>query len=205
MPKVWERNLPSSYLSIWKIDEAESELKSMLNPRPHEQIFLKGITALWRRKEWMASRIMASEYFGERKFVSYDQYGRPVLEDHAWRISISHSKKFVAIQLMEGDPPGIDIELSESRIHRIHHKFVNDFESAQFDLENALDLYRIWCSKEVAFKIYRKGSVDFRKHLFVSRGDGENMSVEIRKPTVQFSVPLMFKTFDDFVLCYRVQ
>lgn len=204
MPLIVERNEATFYLGIWKISEDEAQLRTLLEPNAAENERMRHISALWRRKEWMASRIMASQFFDSKTTISYDAYGRPVVDDRAERISISHSKRFVAVLISAHFKPTIDIELPKQKIRSIAHKFINDRERVLFDCRKVFNLYRIWCAKECAFKHHHLGGVDFREHILIEP-EGEQLKATFHKEEELFTLRLMFETNDDYVLCFNNQ
>ncbi len=204
MSLIVERKESNYYLGIWKISEEEDELLSLLEPNKIELERMSHIQSAWRRKEWMASRLMASNFFEEKTHISYDAYGRPVVDDRKERISISHSKRYVAVLISASFKPTIDIELPQQKIRSIAHKFINEKERQLFDCTKSFNLYRIWCAKECAFKYHHLGGVDFKEHILVEP-DGENIQATFHKNDELFSLKLKFETNDNYVLCFNDQ
>lgn len=77
---------------------------------------------------------------------------------------------------------GIDLETIRPAIQKIAHKFVNEKEAKDIPLEHKNEhLHVIWGAKEVLYKIYSKGDVDFRKHMNVDSFQYKNAgSVQAR-------------------------
>ncbi len=204
MPLIEERRESKYYLGIWTISEEEAELKNLLEPNSKEAHRINEIQTLWRRKEWMASRIIANHYFHEKTNISYDAYGRPVADERKERISISHSKRFVAVLISNAFKPTIDIELPQQKIRNIAHKFINEKEQELFDCTKSLNLYRIWCAKECAFKYHHSGGIDFKEHILVEP-EGEHVRASFHKDEELFRLHLRFESNDNYVLCFNDQ
>ncbi len=154
-----------------------------------------------RKMEWLAVRIMLNDMLGQPQVIHYLREGCPYLENTDFNISISHAGRAVAIQLIKRFPAGIDIEERDDKIRRIAQKFVREDEIINTESE-LTDLYRIWCSKEVLFKIYQKGSVDFKRDLEV-RGQEDYIQGFIRKDGKEQVYPLKMIEREALVLVYH--
>ena len=108
---VFKQYIESSYKwGIWKTSESLEELLALL---PHKEKYEEGIgkfTAISRKLEWLAVRVLLYTMLGEEKEIHYYSNGGPYLADGSFSISISHTKGYVAVLLGEpGKRVGIDI------------------------------------------------------------------------------------------------
>lgn len=120
----------SSYKwGIWKTSESLEELLALL---PHKEKYEEGIgkfTAISRKLEWLAVRVLLYTMLGEEKEIHYYSNGEPYLADGSFSISISHTKGYVAVLLGEpGKRVGIDIECYSERVRKVAHKFMREDE-----------------------------------------------------------------------------
>lgn len=157
--------------AIWKQEETIEELLAILPAAGiayREQ--LNKFSSETRKKEWLSVRVLLYKMLEDEKQISYHSSGRPYLADNSASISISHTKKYVAVIVAKDLQVGIDIERTGERIKRVVHKFVKEEELPdQPDKEVAdIELYTIlWSAKETMFKCMDTEAVDFREHLHV--------------------------------------
>lgn len=99
---VFKQYTESSYKwGIWKASESLEELLALL---PHKEKYEEGIgkfTAVSRKLEWLAVRVLLYTMLGEEKEIHYYSNGGPYLADGSFSISISHTKGYVAVLLSE--------------------------------------------------------------------------------------------------------
>ena len=97
---VFKQYTESSYKwGIWKASESLEELLALL---PHKEKYEEGIgkfTAVSRKLEWLAVRVLLYTMLGEEKEIHYYSNGGPYLADGSFSISISHTKGYVAVLL----------------------------------------------------------------------------------------------------------
>lgn len=198
---------PSLLLGIWKIEETEAEFLTLLNQHEAYLRFANKCKAEARKKEWLATRILLKELFGEELTLAHHPDGAPYLPDRPEiSVSISHTKGYVAVYCRVGDPVGIDIEYCANRILKIKHKFMSEKELAMIVPENETEhLLICWCAKETLFKLIRQEEVDFREHLHVKPFDyareGELEVWETKTPQKE-AFALHYRVTANFVLTF---
>lgn len=153
-----EENSNYSY-GIWKIEEDESELKLLSGCTAPARI-----TNNLRRLEYLAVRALSKNMGVDPIGISYLQSGKPYHESGGFRISISHTKKYVAFMVSSLDLAAIDIETNSERILKIRKKFMslteeNNLSDSGNDIVTGLLLH--WCAKESMFKAVDYEGVDF--------------------------------------------
>ncbi|MFM2135128.1 MAG: hypothetical protein RL021_528, partial [Bacteroidota bacterium] len=153
-------------LAVWKSEKSdgESDLR-LLSPR--EAAEYATFKSPSRKREFLAVRRLVRQLAGDSAIIRYDSDGAPQLEDGR-SLSITHSGDCVGVMTGETGRMGIDLETIRENIDRIVQKFMDDAEQASFgSLLTPEAMHVIWCAKEILFKIYRKGGIDFRKDLEV--------------------------------------
>ncbi len=158
-------------IGFWEMNEAEEELKAILN-NGNENIHPEVKKAAEfknpkRRKEWLSARVLLKELTGSYSVISYDQYGKPLLDDKKYQISVSHSNNYLCLILSKEKEVGVDIEFVSDKIARIALKFLHDEEMEQIDKNSILELYLHWCAKETLYKLHGKGDLDFKNNIFI--------------------------------------
>lgn len=198
----------SLLLGIWKIEETEDELLSLLEQQEAYLHFTNNSKAEVRKKEWLATRVLLKEVLGEELAISHYPDGAPYLPDRPdLSISVSHTKGYAAVYCKRGAPAGIDIEYRANRILRIKHKFMSEEELAMIDRKNEIaHLLICWCAKETLFKLIRQEDVDFRAHLHIKPFDFDvegQMDVKESRTAQQESFVLNYRVTPDFVLTFN--
>lgn len=188
-------------LYVWQVSENLSTLQLRFENVYGTHTALPDFRSEERLREWYAVRILTHEMLGEKREILYASQGCPYLDSGPWNISVSHCKKFVAVRLAIDHRIGVDLELMDERIRRISDKFINAKEHSKSD--NSLSyLYKIWCAKEVLFKIYRKGGLDFKSDLHVEI-QGDNVFARIEKQDEKLSFPLETVLINDLMVVYN--
>lgn len=157
----------STLIGIWKIEESRDELLSKLTH--YEWVDVIGtIKSQSRVLEILAARLLIKRLTGEEKQVFYTTSGKPYLVDNSFHISVSHTKRYVAVALNKTKPVGLDIEQISEKITRVRSRVIGANE--YIDKNNELvHLLLHWSAKEAMFKFLDAESVDFREHLYVER------------------------------------
>jgi phosphopantetheinyl transferase len=177
MPLIHHRSFITESILVWEILESESDLWQMLGACDALENALKDLKHAQRRLERLATYVLIKTHFNALQAVSYNADGKPVLANGQF-ISISHSGPFVGIIISRTHAVAMDIEQIESlkasessRISRIAQKFLNPAEqafiSAYSSVEQVWMQTVVWSAKEVLFKLYSKGGVDFKEHLHI--------------------------------------
>ncbi len=101
---------------------------------------------------------------------------------------------------------GIDIEEIHPRIDTLSKKFVNEKEFTFIDQINRVEkLHVIWGAKEVLYKIYSRGGVDFRKDLRVDQFEYSSKGrckAFIKKFDFEESFIVYYLTLDGYMIAY---
>ncbi len=169
MPEVWRKSENNYQIIVWQSTESLDDLLKLseLNEKDFSEYL--SFHSETRKREWVTVRTALRQLLpDEEESITYDLNRRPKLIDKK-SISISHSGPYIAVMVADGKPIGIDIEEIHPRIDVLAKKFVNEQEFSFIDQNNRFEkLHVIWGAKEVLYKIYSRGGVDFKKDLHVS-------------------------------------
>jgi len=151
--------------ALWHIEESEKELASKIIGIPPAEI-----THESKKLEWLAARhlvLSLSNHLGMRYFgVKKDGFGKPFLEKYPHQVSLSHSFPYVAVQIDQDQPIGVDLEQPKAKILKIAPRIFSAVELT----DAAADIIKhtvYWCAKETLYKIHGKGNVHFSSQLNV--------------------------------------
>ncbi len=183
-----------------------------------------------RQKEWLATRQLLRQMYPHALHIEHDELGKPTLivseNDNlsSQCISISHSRKMVAVLLHPTIELGVDIEQIDARAERIKHKFLSEeeFRRLPFDTDYSYCLY--WSAKESLYKWYAKKALDFRENIHLreltiqegSHSDADTahmpfvkqsgqLIASIQKGDEYFDLSVQFAVLSDHVLTWIVQ
>ena len=147
MPLIYRSELPNGLIALWKIDEGETELRSLCTPQ--ERIYAsERLTTGNRRKEWLAWHALLHETTPQAE-TGYDPNGAPVLKSGEY-IGVSHTKGYAAV-IIAKTPCAVDIELRNRNFLKAAPKYLSPDERQRFGTEGDLP-GKIWCAKETLYK-----------------------------------------------------
>ncbi|MDR1160819.1 MAG: 4'-phosphopantetheinyl transferase superfamily protein [Tannerellaceae bacterium] len=204
MPLYLKQTTP--LMGIWKVNESVEELLSLLTQTKTPFLFPENIHTESRKTEWLAVRVLLKELLGEETTIAYHPNGAPYLPERALTISISHTKSYVAVLLLDTPPAGIDIEYRANRILKIRRRFLSPEEDSHIDPAHEADHLLIhWCAKEALFKMIGQTEVDFANHIHITpfpyKQSGNLLITKTRTPQAA-SYSLSYRVDADFVLVF---
>lgn len=207
MPIVFQTSAPDidCSLAVWDSTESLEQLIELVHLTEQERLQWNSITSITRQREFLTVRVLLKMLSGTYRTILYDANGKPSL-DNGHFISISHSKSHVAIIISSTRQVGIDLEAARQNIGAIAPKFVSEEEKKSFGTWLSDEaLHVIWGAKEVAYKLYGKGSVDFKKDLFVEGAkiisDGR-IYVTIQKTDLKARISAMYRQLNGYMLVW---
>ncbi len=163
-----------------------------------------------RKQQLLAARYLLQELTTQPSLIiAYTTHGKPFIKDSEYHISISHTKQFIALILSKEKKVGIDIEILDKRILRIENKFLRPDEKSFINQNHYLEqLYIIWSTKEVLFKIHEKGGIIFKENLrihpfpYLSKG---TLQATIITNEYQKTYTVNYETIDDLIIVYALE
>jgi len=152
-----------------------------------------------RREEWLGIRYILKCILDIKSEIKYTEYGNPYLSDGRM-LSISHTSDILAVTFGVFKYCSLDIELISDKIRRISHKFISDTAQKEISLQHKEQIHLQWSAKEVLFKLYKKGRIDYRNNLSVEipssiKNEGQ-VSASIKKTDFSKNFKLNCKMLD---------
>jgi phosphopantetheinyl transferase len=195
-------------LTIWKIEEAESELRSLLSLNAKEVRELESIKAPQSRLRWMASRLALKSVFEEWKVIQIhkDVHGKPYFELLNGHFSLSHSGEFAVCAYHPEKMVGVDIEFIRPKVFDIRKKFMKADELNSIPEKNAMEsLFVCWCAKEAIYKWQGKKGLSMKDginvHPFVYQEKGQ-LTAELMNDEGTRLLEVHYERLGDFMMAY---
>lgn len=191
---------------IWELKEdVDQLLDSLACPIITEQV--SAIKTDKRKKEFLCSRILLKELFGECIAVNYDSFGAPIIGNSDWNISISHSGKYVAVARSKFKL-GIDIEQISDKLDRTKHKFSSEIELRNIDEQQKLfHLALYWSAKESVYKLVGNEALIFDEKMRVERFSPKNrgvFSLKLNSSRSKSDLDIYYRKIEDYVFTYCI-
>ena len=198
-----------SVIGVWQITETEEELRELASVPNDEMEEISFISNESLRKQRLAVRALLCGLFGEKVYLSHHDNGKPYLENMVTNISISHTRKYVAVILDDIEDVGIDIESLDRDFSSVEKKALSEDEIDDLDDEKKNEQLAIyWCAKEAIFKRVSAYHVDFAEQIEVDRfrlrDEGELDATFVHKDGYEEEFELEYITFDNHVLVWVV-
>lgn len=195
-------------LSIWKIDENERELRSLLSLFPEEQNELDMMRSKKSRTGHLAARVALKQLLPTTEPVLSlkDHQGKPYLPHLPGYISLSHSGVF-GVAMMHGvHPVGIDIEAINLKIKKIAPKFLKKQERDWVCGPDSVEMmYVCWCLKESAFKWYGKKGISLKDNMTIERftfGTSSPLKLRLDDHGRIFDLSFGYEKIEGYMLAY---
>ena len=155
-------------LLVYELTETVDDLLDKMDLSESEKLQFSEIVSEKRKLEYLGVRMCFQKLLGAKHEIKNDSEGKPYLIDKTAEISISHSKKWLAVMTHPTKKVGVDIEARTDKIKKIYTRFLSDFEQIELsNSENQSQLELAWSAKEALYKIIGKSAVDFSKQLRV--------------------------------------
>ncbi len=199
-----------SRLGVWQITESEQELMDLTSIPSDEMEEISYIKSESLRKQKLAVRALLDTMFEEKVYLSHHDNGKPYIENCATNISITHTGKYVAVILNDGDEEvGIDCESLDRDFSAVEKKALSEDEIEDLDNDKRNEQLAIyWCAKEAVYKKMSQYNVDFAEQIeideFRPKGEGELEATFTDKDGYEEEVALEYMTFDRHVLVWVV-
>ena len=113
---------------IWKVTESPSELRAMLVEQLPYETELGSLKSPSRKLEYLVVRVLLKALAGEEFDIAHLPSGQPYLKHDSRRITISHTKGYVAVGIHPSALPGIDIEQVAERVLKVTSRFIRSDE-----------------------------------------------------------------------------
>jgi phosphopantetheinyl transferase len=162
--------------------------------------------ATHRQREWLTVRVLLKEVLGQEKQILYTDTGKPYLADATHRISISHTRGYVALALAPTHPVAIDIERIQPRVENIRSRFMNTEEEHNLSPTHPLiHLLLHWSAKETMVKLMDDRAINFQSQLHIqpfepALGDWGELLIRETKTTRRETVAIHYLVSEHYVL-----
>lgn len=205
-----KKNVKDASIGIWEISESVDELYAQISLSPEEEQIFSALKTPQRKQHWLSYRMILPYLVREDELsaISYDEYGKPYLNNGVRHISVSHSGKFSALIASPVHSVGVDIERMDNKISKVAHKFLNDREMIEaghsFSVES---LFAIWGAKETLYKLHGKRDILFREHIYIAPFIPQQEGVvygTIQTDKGDKSFPVYYQMLDGYVLTYAI-
>ena len=197
MPQLSVEKINShTTLLVWRITEAEEQLKSQLPKSVLEIITNKNYKSESRRLEVMATYALLTSYLKTPSIIiDHNSNGQPLLD--GFYLSISHTNDYACVLLSTQKVVAIDIEYRSDRIERIRSKFLRSDEA----FTSIEDLLLVWSAKETLYKYFSEDDLMYNEMKVESISDSSlsmtNLKTNEKKMVSYLSTP-------NYVLTYLV-
>ena len=196
-----------SRLGVWQISETEEELLALTSIPSDELEEISYIKSPSLRLQKLAVRALLDVMFEEKVYLSHHDNGKPYIENSATNISITHTQKYVAVILNDGEEVGIDCESLDRDFSAVEKKALSEDEIDDLDEDRRNEQLAIyWCAKEAVYKKMSQYNVDFAEQIeideFRPRGEGELEATFTGKDGYEEELTLEYMTFDRHVLVW---
>lgn len=189
---------------LWTIEESKDELLEILNFNPDIIEQISAFNSEKRTLEYLAVRCALKEVL-PNAIISYDNNGKPYLNNCNYNISISHTGHFAAIIISQSHSTGIDIERITERVERVKHKFLSENELSNIDSKSErTHLALLWAAKEATYKILNIPQLSFydiETDKFQPYLNGD-FNAKIKNNDI---LNLQYKVYRDFVLVWTIK
>ncbi len=193
---------------LWEITETMEELYHQWTPNEHDTAYFMSISHEGRRRQTLASRVLVQnllQHWGKYYLgIIKNRQGRPLLSEHEYYVSVSHTEHYAVAILHQSDPVGIDIEPIKEKLARIIPRVlaVEEYRHANQNLE-MFCVY--WCAKEALYKLYSRRELSFREQIRIKDFDlSENGTLfgTIHADNYYHACTLFYRKIHNFIVAY---
>ena len=194
---------------VWDITETEEELLAMGSIPSEELEELSLIRSESKRKEKLAERALLNTIFEDKVYLGHHDNGKPFLQNSLREISITHSRRFVAIITHPSEDLGIDIECLDRDFSAVEAKALSEDEIDDLaDNKRNIQLAIYWCTKEALFKRMSLMEVDFAEQIEVDKfrvhDEGWLEATFYHKDGTEDEFELEYMVFENHVMVWVV-
>ncbi|MPQ45821.1 4'-phosphopantetheinyl transferase superfamily protein [Marinifilum sp. N1E240] len=195
-------------LYIWKIDESLNQLLQLVTLNDTDIQKFEKFGSESRKKEFLCTRILIQKCLGTDVQVYNDEHGKPHLINSNLKISITHTKSFVAILLSKTHVHALDMEYLSERVYRIAPRFLSKSELENIsETDKTLHLYQHWCAKECLIKLYGKKDVHLIDELKIDafQPSDKRFTGAVCRADFLKKYTFEYLQFDDYLLVYSLK
>ena len=187
------------HYQLWEIDTDLTKSKSSYELLPQYHPNINTYKNPIRINQILNTRRIVKDLLGENIDLVQNINGKPILLKSDHYISISNHKRFIAV-IIAKFLCGIDIESQNRNLTKIKHKYIHHQDFSTFNKN--IDLTKIWCGKEVLYKIHGFPTVNFKKHLRIIKNNKE-MVGRCKHDALSFETNLKSVFYKDLILIFN--
>lgn len=195
MPLIRTEHIePDAVLGLWHLTESPDELAARLSVD-----FCNVRSQTWRNERLGTYALLKAMTGDEQLTIRHLTSGKPILEGR--KISLSHTKGWIALILAKSKEVAVDIEYFSERVNKVASRFIREDEQNDSTERRLIN----WSVKETVYKFYSEQELhyfDMRLQPFMIAEKGE-VTVDNLKTDVQLTVT--YRLNDAFVLTYAVE
>jgi len=205
-----KKSIKDASIGVWEIKETVDELKAQLTLSDDEERIFSSLKTPTRKQHWLSYRMILPYLVSEDELsaISYDEYGKPFLNNGVRHISVSHSGRFSALIASPVHSVGVDIERIEDKIEKVSHKFLTEQEITEGGRDLSLDsLYIMWAAKETLFKLHGKRDILFKDHIYIAPFTPQREGLiygTIKADDGEKMYTVHYQIIDEYILSYAV-
>ncbi len=149
--------------------------------------YLSARRTIKRQLEFANAVMLLSHILPQAPHICYNDDGKPYLTDSPYKISISHSKHYIAVAASCQHNVGIDTEPVSFRILNLAERFMTEHEYDTFkSIDNgstplpytaAQYATMVWCAKEAVYKIAGEAAFDYQKAQEIILSPTDNYAI----------------------------
>ena len=187
------------HYQLWEIDTdlTKSESSFEILPKYHPNV--NRYKNPFRINQILNTRRIVKELLGKNIDLIQNINGKPILLNSDHFISISNHKNLIAV-IIAKFLCGIDIESQNRNLTKIQHKYISHQDFSTLNKND--DLTKIWCGKEVLYKIHGFPIINFKKHLRIIKNNKE-MIGRCEHDDISFETNLKSVIHEDLILMFN--
>jgi phosphopantetheinyl transferase len=202
MPLYKQIQLEECEIVIWNSNESLNQLQNSIDLPESEQLIFDSFSNDKRKREFLISRIIIKNYFGEYQIIKYNKNRAPYLLNGV-NINISHSNNFQVLIFSKNHRVSIDIEEYSERIFRVVNKAFSEQEQSYLKAKDIKEHVKFWCAKEALIKIQDNRGIDFRNKLNLYYENKQFKACMVLEATTKY-MDLNSIIEEDFAIVYCV-
>lgn len=197
MPLIQDISVGKNRLGLWKIDGSEIRFETEFPVQAAQLSVRHPRTQLQR----YASRLLLAEMLGQMPDVLKDEHGKPLLPNHPFDISISHTEGFAAILLGTGKL-GVDVQHYKPNVLKVRDRFLD--ENEQLLAQDIETTTLFWAAKEAIYKYNALPGLDFRAPITIHCIEPKILPSSFVYNEVQTDLILGWKKLDGAMLVWTI-
>lgn len=154
-----------------------------------------------RTLEHLGIRVLIKEIGLDPLAIRYTENGQPLYPGH--EISFSHCYPKVSV-MISSQPCGVDIQISDEKVHRIAKRFMNEHEFSFYQNDPSL-AFSLWSAKEAIYKKYPDAHLHFAPHICLKQIIEDRLTFHVTLPQGEIIENCFLTRIDKHVVACTIQ